>query len=92
MTGPPATAGGNADHAFDDAMRLVQAVIAPEPVLAVSPAPTALSGRIEIALAGGDRVSLAGTPGTPRPAIYCGIVTHRMIWPSAIASSGGGAF
>jgi transposase len=46
-----------------DAMRLVPAVIASDPVLAptVPPTPAAPTGRIEIALAGGDRVIVDAT-------------------------------
>jgi transposase len=40
----------------DEAITLVPAVIAPEPVSVPPPPPAAPTGRIEIALAGGDRV------------------------------------
>jgi transposase len=45
----------------DDAIRLVPAVIAPEPVPVPSPRPAPPAGRIEIALAGGDRVIVDAT-------------------------------
>jgi transposase len=47
---------GAASGSDGDAMRLVPAVITPGPVPAVPPTPAAPTGRIEIALAGGDRV------------------------------------
>ena len=52
------TLGAAAPDAVDDAMRLVPAVIAPELVPTPSPPP---AGRIEIALAGGDRVIVDAT-------------------------------
>jgi transposase len=48
-----------ASGAAADAMRLVPAVITPDPIPAVPP--TVPSGRIEIALAGGDRVIVDAT-------------------------------
>jgi transposase len=45
----------------DDTMRLIPAVVAPDSVQASSPAPSAPVGRIEIALAGGDRVIVDST-------------------------------
>jgi transposase len=44
-----------------DMMRLVPAVIAPEPAPAAAVIPAAPSGRIEIALTGGDRVIVDST-------------------------------
>jgi transposase len=44
-----------------DGIRLVPAVIAPEPVPVPCPPPAAPAGRIEIALAGGDRVIVDAT-------------------------------
>ena len=50
-----------ASGAAADAMRLVPAVITPDPTPAVPPGPAAPTGRIEIALAGGDRVIVDAT-------------------------------
>src|SRR5689334_3930625 len=47
---------GAASAGDGDATRLVPAMITPDPAPAVLPAPAAPTGRIEIALAGGDRV------------------------------------
>ena len=55
------TLGAAASGPGDEAVRLVPAVIAPESVPAISPAPSAPAGRIEIALAGGDRVIVDST-------------------------------
>jgi transposase len=47
--------------AAGEPMRLVPAVITPDPTPAVPPGPAAPTGRIEIALAGGDRVIVDAT-------------------------------
>jgi transposase len=52
---------GAASAGDGDAMRLVPAVITPDPTAAVPPASAAPTGRIEIALAGGDRVIVDAT-------------------------------
>lgn len=52
---------GAAPRAERDGIRLVPAVIAPDPAPAVAPPPAAPTGRIEIALAGGDRVIVDAT-------------------------------
>jgi transposase len=52
---------GAASGTDGDAMRLVPAVITPESVPVVPATPVAPAGRIEIALAGGDRVIVDAT-------------------------------
>ena len=57
----------SASDAERDTLRLVPAVIAPEPAPAAAPIPAASTGRIEIALTGGDRVIVDSTVDAAAP-------------------------